>query len=60
MMTIHQGMGISSATFGEFVMIAATTLIGLHVANDDVATIGAVLNGAKASIVVESADAGRE
>src|SRR5258705_7021320 len=47
MATIHQSMGISSATFDKFVMIAAAKLTSLGVSSADVATIGTVLNGAK-------------
>lgn len=60
MATIHQGMGITGATFDKFVMIAASTLTGLGVSNADVATLGSVLNGAKTAIVTGSEDAGHE
>jgi hypothetical protein len=42
---------MSSAVFDKFVMIAANTLIGAGVSQDDVGTIGAVLNSTKNDIV---------
>src|SRR6185312_3088070 len=47
----HAGLNISSAVFDKFVTIAAGKLTDLGVAADDIATIGAVLNGTKTDIV---------
>jgi truncated hemoglobin YjbI len=51
MATIHAQFHISSVTFDKFVTIAAGTLTRLGVAAADIGTVGAVLNGAKATIV---------
>lgn len=51
MVATHAGLGISSAVFDKFVMIAANTLTSAGVSAADVATIGTVLNGTKADIV---------
>lgn len=51
MVDAHAGLGISSAVFDKFVMIAANTLMTAGVAADDIATIGAVLNSTKPDIV---------
>jgi hemoglobin len=53
MRSSHAGLGISSADFDRFVMIAAGVLTGAGVSSADVATIGGVLNGTKADIVEE-------
>ena len=51
MAAAHATLGIGAGTFDKFVGIAAATLTERGVAPDDVATIGAVLNGTQADIV---------
>ena len=50
MAAAHAGLGISSATFDKFVMIAANTLTGAGVAAADVTTLGGVLNSTKPDV----------
>lgn len=52
MAEIHKNLGISSAVFDKFVMIAANTLASAGVAAADIETIGGVLNSTKADIAV--------
>lgn len=47
----HNGLGISSAVFDKFVMIAAGVLTTAGVAADDIAIVGGVLNGTKDDVV---------
>jgi len=51
MRAAHLGLGVSSAVFDKFVMIAANTLTTAGVAPADVATLGGVLNSTKPDIV---------
>ena len=58
MATAHATLGIGNGTFDKFVGIAAATLTDLGVAADDVATIGAVLNGTQSAIVNPNSPSG--
>jgi hypothetical protein len=51
METSHKGLFIKPAAFDKFVTIAAGALKDLGVADADIAIVGDVLNGTKASIV---------
>ncbi len=57
MKTIHAPFHIPSDEFDKFVMIAAATLKG-KISNDDLTTVGKVLNSTKADIVDPTAPAG--
>ena len=46
----HKTLGIGGGTFDKFVLIAANELTALGVAADDVAAVGAVLNGTKLAV----------
>ncbi len=58
MKTAHQTLGIGAGTFDKFVGIAATVLTDAGVSDDDVATIGDVLNGTKTQIVDKNVPSG--
>ncbi len=58
MKTAHQTLGIGAGTFDKFVSIAAGVLTDAGVSDDDVATIGAVLNGTKTDIVDKNVPSG--
>lgn len=54
MKAAHAGLGIPPGTFDKFVSIAAAKLKELKVADADIATIGAVLNGTKNDVVTDT------
>jgi truncated hemoglobin YjbI len=59
MATIHRPLHITGGTFDKFLMIAAGELQTLGVADADIATVGAVLAGARLAVVdPNAADAG--
>jgi hemoglobin len=53
MVASHAGLGITSADFDKFVMIAAGVLTTAGVAPADIGVIGGVLNGTKDDVVEE-------
>jgi len=54
MRTAHTGLGIPPKTFDKFVTIAAGVLKGAGVADEDITTIGTVLNGTKTDVAQDT------